>query len=160
MEYVLSHQSRGWIPIEKWVSVRSRTLRRKDRRSLVCCPCRNTVVLCDMLPPCLLASALTSPFSLTVPVETFSCTPVLCSTLAFPFGWAGCCCCSSVVVCAPTDKAIPSPIEVARQNSFIPISPPFFFNLSLGARSADLFLLVKDRSQSSSVRSQRSVFSK
>src|SRR6266852_5842540 len=88
MEYVLSHQSRGWVPIEKWVSVRSRTLRCKDRRSLVCCPCRNTVVLCDTLPPCLLTSALTSPFSLTVPVETFSCTPVLCSTLAFPFGWA------------------------------------------------------------------------
>src|SRR5438132_13205047 len=101
-------------------------VRRKDRRSLVCCPCRNTVVLCDTFPPCLLASALTSPFSLTVPVEAFSCTPVLCSTLAFPFGWAGCgcCCCSSVVVCAPTDKANPSPIAVARQNSFIPISPP------------------------------------
>src|SRR2546430_9455773 len=98
MEYVLSHQSRGWVPIEKWVSVRSRTLRRKDRRSLVCCPCRNTVVLCDTFPPCLLASALTSPFSLTVPVEAFSCTPVLCSTLAFPFGWAGCCCCCSSVV--------------------------------------------------------------
>jgi len=107
---------------------------------LVCCPFRNTVVLCDTVPPSLLLTpALTCPFSWAVPVEAFSCTPVLCSTLApfFPFGWAGCCCCSSVVVCAPTDKAIPSPIAVARENNFIPISPPFLFDVSLRIGSSD-----------------------
>jgi len=40
-----------------------------------------------------------------------------------------------VVVCAPTDKAIPSAIAVARENNFI--SPPFLVDVSLEIDSSD-----------------------